>query len=492
MAHELPEFFTSPSASTILELPGPHGETVDVPKPLCCKEFCREVQSMVAMDSFRKDLRERLRKPEIVLRIASPAFWGLVELSGTDLVDSAERLAKDLVKFPPPGVVLLLLPHSVELFLLQIGLVLQGYCPAILPWPTSRIDPEKYQRNLLHQLRDLPADQLITVPQLAANLGPKLAFQYAGCNVRGSGAFESAFARAFAVDVAADGTTITPEAGPPGPDALSAILGRNHRDAEVGGRNRPPAGRAAPRLRDSLDFSEADGVVSWLPLYHDMGLIACLWFPLWFGTPSLHFSASEWLMNPQLLFKYIADFRATFCWLPNFAFSYLAQRREAMNGNYSLSHMRAWINCSEPVRLRSMRSFAESFSDWGVTEKALQASYAMAENVFAVTQSRPGKPLQLSRAPHYGEPGSTTGIFPLTLWMTCMSLPASPSRTLRFELRIGAGRPVLRPSPERSRYERRHSLAVTGVARDSGKGRLPKTGGITPVITDFLMGMSCT
>src|SRR5207249_11625530 len=53
---------------------------------------------------------------------------------------------------------------------------------------------------------------------------------------------------------------------------------------------------------------------------------------------------------------------------------------------------RGWINCSEPVRLRSMRSFAESFSDWGVTQKALQASYAMAENVFAVTQSEPGKP----------------------------------------------------------------------------------------------------
>jgi acyl-CoA synthetase (AMP-forming)/AMP-acid ligase II len=50
--------------------------------------------------------------------------------------------------------------------------------------------------------------------------------------------------------------------------------------------------------------------------------------------------------------------------------------------------MRAWINCSEPVRLRSFQSFADAFADWGVRMQSLQASYAMAENVFAATQSR--------------------------------------------------------------------------------------------------------
>ena len=48
------------------------------------------------------------------------------------------------------AVVLLLLPHSPELFLLQLGLVLKAHVPAILAWPTSRVDPEKYQRNLIH------------------------------------------------------------------------------------------------------------------------------------------------------------------------------------------------------------------------------------------------------------------------------------------------------------------------------------------------------
>jgi acyl-CoA synthetase (AMP-forming)/AMP-acid ligase II len=93
----------------------------------------------------------------------------------------------------------------------------------------------------------------------------------------------------------------------------------------------------------------------------------------------------------------------TFCWLPNFAFSYLAGLRERMKGNYSLKQVRAWINCSEPVRLRSMRTFAETFAGWGAGMGALHASYAMAENVFAVTQTpldRPPATFPRSRLRH--------------------------------------------------------------------------------------------
>jgi acyl-CoA synthetase (AMP-forming)/AMP-acid ligase II len=71
----------------------------------------------------------------------------------------------------------------------------------------------------------------------------------------------------------------------------------------------------------------------------------------------------------------------------------MATRKEMMEGPYSLSHVRAWINCSEPVRRKSVRDFAERFADWGVAPNSLQSSYAMAENVFAVTQSNPGKSL---------------------------------------------------------------------------------------------------
>src|SRR5205807_6957643 len=110
-------------------------------------------------------------------------------------------------------------------------------------------------------------------------------------------------------------------------------------------------------------------------------------FPIWNGSTSLQFSATDWLLNPEMLFLYLDRYRATFCWLPNFAYSYLAGRRVDMQGQYDLSHVRGMINCSEPVRLHSMQKFRDAFSSWGLRESALQACYAMAETVFAVTQT---------------------------------------------------------------------------------------------------------
>jgi len=114
---------------------------------------------------------------------------------------------------------------------------------------------------------------------------------------------------------------------------------------------------------------------------------------LWHGAPSTQLGANDWIINPELLMKYISRYRATFCWLPNFSFSYLSRRREQIQNVYSLESVRAWINCSEPVRFQSITEFANALADWGVRRETLQASYAMAETVFAVTQSRLGREL---------------------------------------------------------------------------------------------------
>src|SRR6476660_5936630 len=152
------------------------------------------------------------------------------------------------------------------------------------------------------------------------------------------------------------------------------------------------------RLSEALAQHESDCVVSWLPLYHDMGLIACLYFPLYAGIPSVHFAANDWLLRPELLFRFLEEYRGSFSWLPNFAFSYLAKQKELMKSTYSLGHVRALINCSEPVRHRSISEFAEQYSEWGISAGSVQTSYAMAENVFAVTQSVGGFPAVVARS----------------------------------------------------------------------------------------------
>ncbi len=314
-----------------------------------------------------------------------------MELSGFQLAAASVAAAERYSSAPARSVVLLLLPHSVELFLLHIGLVLTGRVPAILAWPTSRVDPRKYQRNLWHQLRNLPAAELLTMPLLARNLAPALPYAVAPVEDTAGRNLDSIFGQ-LPVEAASESAasavcTEAPE------DALFLQFSGGTTGAQkcvvVTGDMLETQLRV---LAATLGFGTDDSVVSWLPMYHDMGLIACLWLPLWSGAPSLQFSAQDWLMDPGLLFRLMERFRGTFCWLPNFAFSYLAAQRARMQ-SASLAHVRAWINCSEPVRQKSMDAFKAAFSEWGVAATQCQACYAMAENVFAVTQTPLGTPL---------------------------------------------------------------------------------------------------
>jgi fatty-acyl-CoA synthase len=351
----------------------------------------------VAVSQFRQMLAARLKgqNGRAVLRVVTgqtePA-----EFDGPKLQAESLRIAEQ-AKAEKRGVVLLLLPHSPELFLLHIGLILTDRIPAILAWPTTRVDPEKYQRNLIHQLRNLPAAEIITTADLAESLRRELPYTVTVCSLRhsirgdfgGAGSLSRNLAKSeyrFSALISDDALFLQFSGGTTGAQKAVVITpSMLLQQLEL--------------LKMSLGFGEEDGVCSWLPMYHDMGLIACLWLPLWQGASSLQFAAGDWLLSPGLLFEYAERYRATFCWLPNFAFSYLAAQRQRIAGPHSLGHVRAWINCSEPVRLRSFRAFAETFADWGVRMEQLQASYAMAENVFAVTQTKVGiEPVTFPRA----------------------------------------------------------------------------------------------
>ncbi|MBZ5567263.1 MAG: AMP-binding protein [Acidobacteriia bacterium] len=346
------------------------------------------------LSDFRRELQSKLEAAgeRILLRIVTaPAFDHPFELSGREILAASRSIASRSAQVQANNLVLLLLPHSVELFLLHLGLILEGYCPAILPWPTRRIDAEKYRRNLVYQLRQLPASQLITTPGLADNLRGDMTYRVTGCDVPHAADHDRMFCTSQprlqlspalpatgALSAPADALFVQFSGGTTGLQKAVAVGPRMLQEQ-------------LSRLARMLDFSDHDGVVSWLPLYHDMGLIACLWLPLWCGAPSLQLANNDWLLAPELLFRYMDRYAGTFCWLPNFAFSYLAERRATMSGRYSLQHVRGWINCSEPVRLASLDAFAGKFADWGVQRESLQACYAMAENVFAVTQSPVGR-----------------------------------------------------------------------------------------------------
>ena len=137
---------------------------------------------------------------------------------------------------------------------------------------------------------------------------------------------------------------------------------------------------------DTLGFTSEDIIASWLPLYHDMGLVAGMLLPLLAGATVVMMDPFEWLVRPHLFLEAIDQFKATFCWLPNFAFERMAAVASPSRTT-SLASLRAVINCSEPCKRQSQEKFVARYASAGLSPAAVQVSYAMAENVFAVTQT---------------------------------------------------------------------------------------------------------
>lgn len=150
----------------------------------------------------------------------------------------------------------------------------------------------------------------------------------------------------------------------------------------------------------AIDFGEIDVVASWLPLYHDMGLITSFLLPLTAGATLISIDPFAWIAYPPLLLEAIERHRATFCWLPNFSFNLLANTRRR---EYDLTSVRAFINCSEPCFPATHEKFAAAFRSSGIDPTRVQVCYAMAETVFAVTQTLMGVPPRLARQENEGK-----------------------------------------------------------------------------------------
>jgi acyl-CoA synthetase (AMP-forming)/AMP-acid ligase II len=98
-------------------------------------------------------------------------------------------------------------------------------------------------------------------------------------------------------------------------------------------------------------------------------------------------SPFDWIRAPYRLMKAISKYKGTLAWLPNFTYNFCAQKiRDRDLEGVDLSSWRAISNCSEPTRWESHQTFYERFKTHGLRYEALNTCYAMAENVFAVTQ----------------------------------------------------------------------------------------------------------
>jgi len=138
----------------------------------------------------------------------------------------------------------------------------------------------------------------------------------------------------------------------------------------------------------------ADVLVSWLPLYHDMGLIAALLGAMSYPGPLVLIPPEHFLARPALWLRAIARHRGTISAAPSFAYAYAADRvKDAELARQSLATWRLACDGAEPVSADAMRRFATRFEQWGFDPRALVPVYGLAEAALAVTFGRPGRPL---------------------------------------------------------------------------------------------------
>jgi len=278
--------------------------------------------------------------------------------------------------------VALLMPQGAPLIAAFYAAIYLGCLPSIIAWPTAKMDAQKYRRNLLGVLQGLAADCLVTDANTTRTL-------------------DSVLGRTRVLDASsapAGGSAPPPRLRGDGPAFIQFSGGTTGTQKSV-----PISFEQLRRQLESLSsvlkLDKGDHIISWLPLYHDMGLIASLLMPFVMRLPTTMFAPMEWVMDPRPFLQAIGDHRATLCWQPNFAFSFLASRVSPTT-TLDLSSMRAFVNCSEPVRSESFDAFLEKFCPYGLSPGALHASYAMAEATFAVTQTTANDPprrLEVSR-----------------------------------------------------------------------------------------------
>jgi acyl-CoA synthetase (AMP-forming)/AMP-acid ligase II len=310
----------------------------------------------------------------------APFRWTFSELVSASS-EMAERLLEHGIK--RGEVCAIIFRHNRHLYPLYLAVSCLGAIPAILAYPNARLHPEKFRQGIEGMSQRSGLDWILTERDLQPVVEPcvtKDRSTIKGVQFPLEWEDESAIERANAAASrqavrATDPVLLQHSSGTTGlqkPVVLSHSAVIEHIKA----------------YGAAIGLNDSDKIASWLPLYHDMGLIAAFHLPLAVGIPSVQIDPFEWVLAPAILLEAVSTERATISWLPNFALSMMVDkiRDDEING-VDLSSWRLIVNCSEPVMHRSNQMFLKRFRPYGLKPTAISSCYAMAETTFAVTQA---------------------------------------------------------------------------------------------------------
>jgi acyl-CoA synthetase (AMP-forming)/AMP-acid ligase II len=320
------------------------------------------------------------------LEQAARSRWGLcfldaqereTELSFTALYERAQRAAGALrdLGVGPGDRVAIVLPTGADFMDAFFGAVLAGAVPVPLYPPVRLGRMEEFHRRTARMLRACGARLVLSDGRISRLLRVAIADARPALGLHPVRQGRPFAAAARPEDVLliqfSSGTTVDPK-----PVALT------HRNVLAN----------VAAIETIVPADDAQAGVSWLPLYHDMGLIGCLLLAVYRPGPLTLIPPEAFLARPALWLRAISRKRATISVAPNFAYGLCVRRaRDPELQGVDLSSWRFALNGAEPVAPAVLRRFSERFARHGFDPRALMPVYGLSEASLAVTFTPAGR-----------------------------------------------------------------------------------------------------
>ena len=303
-----------------------------------------------------------------------------IRLSWREVHDQAKRMAGSLAArgVGRHGSVAVLAVDAADVAPLAQAIWLRRAALTMLQQPTPRTDPAVWLADTVRAIRMIHADVVVVGGPFMSALDPLQAHNVTVCTVeslRGGKPIE-----AYDVDEA-DEADIAMRQLTSGSTGVPKAVEISHANLAAN----------TVAVCDALDIdTDKDVMASWLPLSHDMGMIAYVQFPMQVGVETVVVPTDQFLRRPLVWAELISKHRATITSGPNFAYSVLARvLHRADADDIDLSSLRAAVNGAEPIDHLDLVNFATVGARFGLRPSALTPGYGLAEATLLVSMAPP-------------------------------------------------------------------------------------------------------
>ena len=309
-------------------------------------------------------------------------------LNYAQLADGAGAVATRLIAhgLDPGETVAIMLPSGADYFFTFMGILLAGGVPVPIYPPVRLSQIEDHMRRHVGILSNARIAMLVTVPaarSVAWLLRPHVETLRDIINVEELVAPGPVTTRipAHSDDLAFLQYTSGSTGNPKGVMLTHANLLANIR-----------------AMGEAIGVTSSDVFVSWLPLYHDMGLIGAWLGSLYFGMPLVIMSPLAFLVRPQRWLWAIHRHRGTLSAAPNFAYELCMRKIEDSEiQGLDLSSWRRAFNGAEPVQPETITGFQKRFAGFGFRADAMAPVYGLAESSVGLALQPPGRSAVIDR-----------------------------------------------------------------------------------------------